>query len=65
MKVCATQLGYYGLNRRRAGDVFEIESEDHFSKTWMEHVDGKNREPKADIAPAPKAVKPTGARDII
>lgn len=36
--VKATNLGYYGLKRRKVGDVFEIEHEKDFSKKWMKKV---------------------------
>jgi len=39
-KVRATQDGYIYEARRRTGDVFVITSPDHFSKKWMEPVDG-------------------------
>lgn len=39
IKVRATKLGYYGERRRRPGDVFVIDTEQHFSKRWMETVD--------------------------
>jgi hypothetical protein len=38
IKVRATQTGYYGDILRREGDVFTIESEQQFSKKWMERV---------------------------
>lgn len=39
-RVRATQDGFIYEARRRAGDVFTITDPDHFSKTWMEPVDG-------------------------
>ena len=39
MKVRATQIGYYGLNRRYVGEVFEIKNDQEFSKRWMEPAD--------------------------
>jgi len=30
--------GYYGLVRRKPGDVFDLADPKHFSKTWMEQV---------------------------
>jgi hypothetical protein len=44
IKVKAMQLGYYGHRRRREGDVFEIESENEFSKRWMKKLDAKGQE---------------------
>lgn len=43
IRVRATRLGYYGEERKRIGDVFDITSPKHFSETWMERVDGKTR----------------------
>lgn len=40
MKVVATKLGYYGLVRRKEGDVFEIEDKAHFSEKWMKSLEG-------------------------
>lgn len=31
-------VGYYGLVRRKAGDVFDLADPKHFSETWMERV---------------------------
>ena len=36
--VQATAVGYYGENRRRVGDVFEVAA-DAFAPSWMEKVD--------------------------
>jgi len=49
MKVKALQLGYYEHKRRREGDVFDLVEEKHFSKNWMEKVDGE--EPKKSKKP--------------
>lgn len=38
IKVEATQMGYYGEERRRTGDVFFV-TEDQFSKNWMRPAD--------------------------
>jgi len=32
-------VGYYGHKRRYQGDVFELESDAHFSDKWMELCD--------------------------
>ena len=42
-----TKFGFYGHKRRYNGDVFEIESEKHFSEKWMEKVSKPGR-PKKD-----------------
>lgn len=34
-------VGYYDLQRMRAGDVFDLDDEKDFSKRWMEKVDEK------------------------
>lgn len=39
MKVMATQQGYYGFARRKEGDVFDIDSPEHFSQKWMKKPD--------------------------
>lgn len=44
IKVRATQLGYFGLVRRKPGQEFEIQSESEFSKRWMARV-GEEHEP--------------------
>jgi hypothetical protein len=41
VRVRATRLGYYGEERKRVGEVFDISHAKHFSATWMERVDGK------------------------
>lgn len=46
--VKAIGLGYYGLKRRKIGDVFEIEHEKDFSKKWMK----KTKEEPVDAADA-------------
>lgn len=38
MRVRATQLGYYNLERKRPGDVFVLEKPEHFSRKWMREV---------------------------
>ena len=40
MKVKATDSGFYGIERKRRGMVFDIKPE-HFSKKWMAKVDAK------------------------
>lgn len=49
IKVRATQLGYYGLKRRREGDIFFIKNEAQFSKKWMVKVDDKELEEQDDV----------------
>ena len=55
VKVKSGRMGYYGLQRRREGEEFEIEKPEDFSEKWMEAVDApapvKAPEKKAD-APA-------------
>lgn len=41
MKVKAIRQGYYGILRRKVGDVFEISGEKAFSEKWMEKVSAK------------------------
>lgn len=48
IKVRAINPGVYGLYRE-PGHEFEISSEKHFSKKWMEKVDAEESEP---VAPA-------------
>lgn len=48
MKVKAKELGYYGHKRRREGDVFVLESKDHFSKKWMVALDKNSFVPESD-----------------
>lgn len=38
IKVKAIQLGYYGNQRRKPGDVFFIKNEQLFSKIWMKKL---------------------------
>lgn len=40
-----SQFGFYGTKRRRDGDIFELESEDHFSEKWMEWVEPPKKKP--------------------
>jgi hypothetical protein len=53
IKVRATQTGWYGLSRRREGDVFVINKASEFSERWMEVVEGtvplKHTGPQAAI----------------
>lgn len=51
MRVRATNLGYYAAKRRRAGDVFELEDKKHFSKNWMEDIDGELKKPEKTEKP--------------
>lgn len=64
MKVEATKVGFFGIQRRRPGDQFEIPDEPKgkdgkplaFSKNWMVEVD-----PPAPAAQAkPEGGKPKG-----
>ena len=56
MRVKAIKLGFYGYERRRPGDVFEISGEEAFSEKWMERVD-RNVPLKADQAERDRQVK--------
>lgn len=61
IKVRATALGHYGNKLREAGQEFEVQSEKHLSKRWMERVDGKKIISK-DVSDDPIAkVKPEQA----
>lgn len=44
IQVRALQRGYYGDKRRLAGEIFSIDSEEHFSERWMEKVDASPEE---------------------
>lgn len=69
MKVKATKLGYYGIELRRPGDVFDI-ADDEFSARWMEPVSTKKyveveateAEHKAATEPDAKAVSTAQVR---
>ncbi len=69
VRVKAGKVGFFGLCRRREGEVFEIESEQQFSKKWMEKVKSKNGEAKAEKTKkresSPKAKEPTGDKKVI
>lgn len=54
MKVKATQLGYYNHQRRREGDVFQLNDEKSFSSKWMEKVEAK---PKGKVETKSKATR--------
>jgi len=51
MKVKAKELGYYGNQRRREGEVFEIKNEKAFSEKWMEKCESVEEAP---VEPAPQ-----------
>src|SRR3712207_155946 len=40
IKVRAKKMGFYGLQRMRAGQEFAIDNESEFSDKWMEYVGG-------------------------
>lgn len=77
MKVRATKLGYYGILRRRPGDVFwlvdfvkkggeVVPPEKQFSANWMELVEDQSvRKPKTPRPEKPESVKPTGDQEVI
>lgn len=61
MKVRAIRLGYYNHERKQPGSVFNIESEKHFSKKWMEPFE----EGKKVEKPAPKSKAKSKDDDVI
>jgi len=69
VRVKKDMVGFFGLCRRREGEVFEIESEEQFSKEWMEKVKPDNGEPKAEKTKkrgsSPKAKGPTGDKQVL
>ncbi len=42
INVRAIKAGYYGLQRRKEGDEFAIESDEEFSTLWMEKMSTKD-----------------------
>jgi len=54
MLVKAKKLGFYGGQRRRAGDTFEIESKQHLG-SWMVVIPVK-RKPGPKAKPKPERV---------
>ncbi len=46
-------VGYYNHKRRYPGDVFELKSDSHFSKSWMEEVHGVQADPEPETEPGP------------
>ncbi len=48
VRVKKGSIGFYGLHRRRAGEVFFIDSEEQFSKRWMEKVEPDKVEAKVE-----------------
>ena len=58
MKVRATMLGFYGMERRKEGVTFEIEDLKEFSHEWMEAVDFKPP-PKRAIRNSEYDTRPT------
>ena len=52
VKVKSGRTGYFGLKRRREGEIFDIETEREFSDKWMEPI---GWEPGAKEKPAPKS----------
>lgn len=39
MQVKATKLGYYGLKRKKPGEVFFLKGDKEFSPKWMEKIE--------------------------
>lgn len=55
MQVKATEKGFFGGQLREPGDTFDIETEEQFSKVWMEKAGPKRgRPPKAAPADEPE-----------
>lgn len=44
------KFGFYGTQRRYSGDIFDLDSESHFSAKWMEWVEPPKKKP----GPKPK-----------
>jgi hypothetical protein len=80
MRVRATKMGYYGLQRRREGDVFElvpvktvkdkkpvvITPEQQFSELWMEKVDADAKpSKKKEEHREPKALSRMKDKDVL
>lgn len=66
MQVRATKLGYYDLKRKKEGEVFVIKSEKHFSKEWMEPVDGQAPKVKQkEQKQKPKVTESVADADVI
>lgn len=59
MKVRATRMVYYGLQRQRPGSVFEINSAEEFSENSMHWVDAPPR------GWVPKNKKAAGLADVV
>lgn len=64
ISVKATRMGYYGLQRRREGDRFEVE-EELFSSTWMKRVKAQPRDDEDDEVPASKADPRVKGRSMV
>lgn len=64
IRVRAVVLGFDGMQRRRPGDIFDIE-ESAFTSTWMKKVAARSRDEEEDDDEAPKQKKParSGVRD--
>lgn len=75
MKVRATRLGFYGNRRRKEGQEFILDDPDHFSKNWMESVEGSEvsvpkkprvgRKPKKEKPVPSEPEEPTGDAELI
>ena len=59
IKVKAKELGYYGSQRRRPGDIFEIDNESQRG-SWMIGVDDE-MPPEKDKMPFTSPIKGTSA----
>lgn len=52
MRVRAVRVGFYGLVRRRVGDVFTLDDDGDFSAGWMERVEADTLERTTTAAQA-------------
>ena len=63
--VKATRLGYFGMQRIREGETFEVPNEAAFSERWMKKVKAKVRdedeETESPVRATSKA-RPTASR---
>lgn len=53
-------VGYYNLVRRKAGDVFDLLDDSHFSKKWMEKVSGSVEKTPAPGEPSMESLMADG-----
>lgn len=53
-------VGYYNLVRRKAGNVFDLLDNSHFSEKWMEKVNGSVEKTPAPGEPSMEALQADG-----